>query len=194
MNRCIWFAKERFLNYSALAFLDVTPDSMRVGSGSGSAILNVSGNVDWTVTDDGSWLTAEKTSESAIKVNYNENTSENERTANITASGTDGISETITIKQDKKLPTNMNLVKDQYVLIYPNPAKDFIYIKTNETSLFDISVFVTDALGRLVYMNKYDQINVKEEKEIFISNLENGIYYVIVRNRNMNQIYKIIKD
>jgi len=167
---------------------------MRVGSGSGSAILNVSGNVDWTVTDDGSWLTAEKTSESAIKVNYNENTSENERTANITASGTDGISETITIKQDKKLPTNMNLVKDQYVLIYPNPAKDFIYIKTNETSLFDISVFVTDALGRLVYMNKYDQINVKEEKEIFISNLENGIYYVIVRNRNMNQIYKIIKD
>jgi hypothetical protein len=174
-------------------WLDVTPDSLIVGPEAGSGKFSVSGNVDWSVTDDGSWLTATKSSESTIHVDYDENTSDNVRTANIITTGTGGISETITVRQDRKLATGMIPLEDHDVLIYPNPAEGIIYIKATETTLPDISVSVTDALGRLVYMKRYDQISVNEEKDIDVSDLNRGIYYIIIGNENINTIHKIIK-
>jgi len=82
----------------ASAYLDVSPDSENAGPESGTVNFSVSANVDWTVSDDASWLTATKTDETTLSVSYEANSSTSSRTANITASG-GGLSETVTLTQ-----------------------------------------------------------------------------------------------
>ncbi|MGC9342696.1 MAG: BACON domain-containing protein, partial [Bacteroidales bacterium] len=80
-------------------YLEIFPTSKLVGTGSGSTTFSVSTNVDWSVTDDVSWLTATKTDASTISVSYEENISASQRTAHITATGAEGVTETITVSQ-----------------------------------------------------------------------------------------------
>jgi alpha-mannosidase len=79
--------------------LIVTPQNRSVGSASGSTAFTVTSNMDWSVTDDSEWLTVIKTDASTISVTYNENTSTSSRNANIVVTGTDGLSQTVTIIQ-----------------------------------------------------------------------------------------------
>lgn len=61
-------------------------------------------------------------------------------------------------------------VNAEGIYLYPNPAKDFVVIanlKSNST------IYLYDALGRLRYTKR-------NESRINISNLENGIYYILV--------------
>jgi len=80
-------------------YLEVSPNSRTVAATAGTTSFSVSTNVEWSVTDDASWLTATKTDGTTISVSYSSNTSTSSRTANITVTGTDGISETLTITQ-----------------------------------------------------------------------------------------------
>ena len=54
------------------------------------------------------------------------------------------------------------------VNIYPNPAKNIIYVETKETTEIKLS----DLLGNEVLTTK--------EKTINIENLQNGIYFIII--------------
>ncbi|MGC9341281.1 MAG: BACON domain-containing protein, partial [Bacteroidales bacterium] len=81
------------------AYLDISPNNQNVSLSAGSTTFTVDANVGWNVTDDATWLTAIKTDGSTITVTYDENTSTSERTASITASGTGGVTETVTLTQ-----------------------------------------------------------------------------------------------
>ena len=81
-------------------FLAVAPDRINVAPESGSAVLSVTSNVGWSVTDDASWLTATKTEGSTISVSYSAYNSDNiGRLAHITVTGTGGITETVELYQ-----------------------------------------------------------------------------------------------
>jgi len=68
---------------------------------------------------------------------------------------------------------NENLVENENIKFYPNPAHDFTTLKTNTTGKYNIKII--DATGKLV---KYiENLNSNEEK-INISELEKGIYFV----------------
>jgi len=60
--------------------------------------------------------------------------------------------------------------KNKTVNIFPNPAKDFIYIESNEA----LEVKLYDLLG--------NEILTTKENEINISNLSEGIYFIHVNN------------
>lgn len=72
-------------------------------------------------------------------------------------------------------------VKQNNFNIYPNPAKDFIEIKTN-TKIE--SVQICDNLGRILKTENTAKINV--------SNLEKGVYYLKINNGE--KIEKFIKN
>ena len=83
----------------ASASLDISPNSQTADASPGSTTFSVSSNVNWSVSDDASWLTATQTDGSTITVTYDTNTSTSSRTANITATGTGGVTETVTVIQ-----------------------------------------------------------------------------------------------
>ena len=73
------------------------------------------------------------------------------------------------------------------VSIYPNPAKDRLYIET-ESEIEDIVVF--DIYGR----RQQTTVNGQQTLSIDISNLNTGIYFIIITTANGNIVKRFVKD
>ncbi len=85
-----------------ISFLNVTPSIQSVGSPSGTTTFIVTSNVDWSVSENCDWLTATKTNSNTLTVSYDENTSVDERSADIIISGSNVDSKTINFLQEGK--------------------------------------------------------------------------------------------
>jgi hypothetical protein len=73
--------------------------------------------------------------------------------------------------------------KEEYISIYPNPSNDFLRINSSKKSIKEI--IILNSLGLSVYHDSFtDTIN--------ISNIENGIYLVILKSDNYSFTKKII--
>jgi hypothetical protein len=79
------------------------------------------------------------------------------------------------------LTINENFQKDR-VVIFPNPAKEFISVQSNSIDINDIEIY--DHLGRLVKTTK--------ESIIDLSNFGDGIYYFRITLENDVLLKKII--
>ncbi|MEN8229887.1 MAG: BACON domain-containing carbohydrate-binding protein, partial [Bacteroidota bacterium] len=89
----------KVIQAGAVASLDVDPNSKEVSAESGTVTCNVNSNVDWSVYENATWLTATKTDESTITINYNTNLSTSVRIAVVTAEGKEGLSEMVAVTQ-----------------------------------------------------------------------------------------------
>ncbi len=70
--------------------------------------------------------------------------------------------------------------------IYPNPATDFIYINSHETLL---QYILTDVQGKLI-----SQGPLNAEKNIYIHELNNGVYILSIYNHASVKKVKIMKN
>jgi hypothetical protein len=78
-----------------------------------------------------------------------------------------------------------NLINEQFE-IYPNPAKDMIYIdKPDEINIENIQIF--DVLGRKVLMTD-------EKEEVYIGLLNSGIHFMMIETNLGTVQKKIIKE
>ena len=76
-------------------------------------------------------------------------------------------------------------VNSQEILLYPNPTREDVYIKTTDYNLEMIAVEVIDASGKIVYSNKgIDVVNGEGNIKL---NIENGVYFVKIFNDSSNQ-------
>jgi hypothetical protein len=82
-----------------------------------------------------------------------------------------------------------DLINNGTLSIYPNPTKGELIIKTSmiETP-FDITIL--DAQGKIIMSERCDS----DLKEMNISSLEAGIYFVRVNNDSMNKTVRIVKQ
>ena len=71
--------------------------------------------------------------------------------------------------------------------IYPNPASQFIEIKTSQLSNSFDEIFIYDAMGEMVYQEGLK--SAQAQKQINISRYSNGIYWLVLKN-NHQVIYK----
>ncbi|SMD37960.1 Por secretion system C-terminal sorting domain-containing protein [Reichenbachiella faecimaris] len=90
--------------------LAVSPSSLSVGSTSGNSTINVTSNVNWTVSDNQSWISTSTTSGTnngsfTISVSANSGSA---RTGSVTVSG-DGITRTISVLQSGAGATGVDL-------------------------------------------------------------------------------------
>ena len=81
--------------------------------------------------------------------------------------------------EDFSVPAECNLAvadvqKDKFV-VYPNPAKNEIHIKSGSVTLGKTMVRVYDASGKLVLE---DNLNLSDNSTINVSSLPNGVYVV----------------
>lgn len=83
-----------------------------------------------------------------------------------------------------------NISDDLDILVFPNPAKDFINIEFVNSRFTNSKVQVIDISGK-----EYFNIDMKSESQkINIENLVNGVYFVKITNNNgVNRTVKIVK-
>ena len=165
--------------------------SESVSSESGSVSINVSCNVEWNVSSSDSWLLATKTDASTLTIDYEENTSENERSATITLSG-GGLSHSVTCVQDGTSTTAVdNNIEDQTITIYPNPVSDRLYIKAESEIGEDIRIVLFDILGNQIHSQTISQPHKGEIFSIDLSIFKSGTYFLRVNNSKTYKFQKL---
>jgi hypothetical protein len=82
------------------------------------------------------------------------------------------------------LNVDENLDSDDQILVYPNPAKDFLTIDFGEFEGLSngIGIFLYNHLGEMLEIKNYDSMPQSKFK-IDIRNYPSGIYYLYITNR-----------
>ena len=82
---------------------------------------------------------------------------------------------------------NENKVKESYISIYPNPAKDFVKLSAVRAQLSAIKIY--NSIGMMV---EEMEVNANEV-EIDVSKYNSGIYFFNIQTENGNHIQKVLK-
>jgi hypothetical protein len=76
------------------------------------------------------------------------------------------------------------------IAIYPNPAKDAIYVNLNTLSLDNTTIELYDAIGKLVVSQKV----VDTISTLLISDLSKGIYSIRIITDSHQVVKRIVKE
>lgn len=100
------------------------------------------------------------------------------------------VSDTVNNISVYKLGTTSVEFLKQYenVSIYPNPAKDYVYLKFTQNT--NANIRIIDISGRVIQEEQMSG----NSKNINISNLQNGIYYILIDNEKQPIRRMIIKE
>lgn len=82
------------------------------------------------------------------------------------------------------------VLNQNHILMYPNPANSIVYIKNNLLGEATIKYDVLDVLGKIVVQNTTS----KNEFSINIADLKTGIYFVRLNINNNTVIKKLVKE
>jgi hypothetical protein len=87
----------------------------------------------------------------------------------------------------------IQIKKDLFVRVYPNPIKDFAKVLINSSKAQIATIFITDATGKIVFkQNKSLSTGLNDftiNSTLFIS----GIYQLSVETKTGKENFKIIK-
>jgi hypothetical protein len=73
---------------------------------------------------------------------------------------------------------NEEIVQFENLSVFPNPAQDMLNIAFNTAENTDLSVQISDMIGRTVYTKQLGTVNGQQNLEISTQNLPNGLYQV----------------
>lgn len=74
--------------------------------------------------------------------------------------------------------------------IYPNPVKDMLVIELNDFSSIDVSII--DISGKIIYYNNFS--NSSKQLNINVQSLENGIYFIQLKNEDGRIVKRFVKE
>jgi acid phosphatase type 7 len=78
----------------------------------------------------------------------------------------------------------------QNITIYPNPAKDILFIENHSEKTLKTKISIFDSSGKRVFeKNSY----LESKEEISLENLSNGTYFVEIRNRKGKWTRRMVK-
>ncbi|MBS4062995.1 MAG: carbohydrate-binding protein [Chitinophagaceae bacterium] len=148
--------------------------------------FDVQSNVNWTITSSQSWLTpsvANGSGNTTITLTAEQNTTSSVRTANVVVSAPGLVPQNLIVTQELGT-TAVSNVQNPLIKIYPNPAKDVIFIDGFSANAV---VSLYDATGKLLFTQ------VLTSKQIDISNLRSGIYLLRITEKKGFTLKKLIK-
>ena len=79
------------------------------------------------------------------------------------------------------------------VSVYPNPANDRIMIEAVVTEDKDVTIEITDVLGKTVKESKHSLNEGKNTVKIDLSEQANGIYMIYIKDKTTNEVITIQK-
>ncbi len=100
------------------------------------------------------------------------------------------------VTTNRTLVANFNLIisipeilNQNEIEIYPNPANNYFYLDIKNSLNTEINIQIYDILGRIVY-NHFE--NIISPLKINVENLQKGIYYIDIKQKNKRIITKKI--
>jgi hypothetical protein len=98
---------------------------------------------------------------------------------------------TVTIVTSTTTCLGLNELDNASVLVYPNPANDFINVITSNNAVTNLSIEVIDALGKVVLVQSIDN----SMNSVNLSSLNSGVYFYQVKSNNrIIAQHKLIKQ
>ncbi|HCY00243.1 MAG TPA: hypothetical protein DG754_08910 [Bacteroidales bacterium] len=88
-----------------------------------------------------------------------------------------------TLTANFDLIDGINEIETPEVFIFPNPAQDFIYVKTSDINHKKVVIQIHNSIGQSVMLK--ETVMDRELLPINISVLKPGLYYISVRFENM---------
>jgi plastocyanin len=165
----------------AAATLSVSPPSQSVTESAGSTDFTVTSNSVWEVSSDATWCTVTPagTGNGTIMAVYEANSSNTERTANITVFVSGVTPVVVTVMQDGSsvgIPqTSANSIR-----LFPNPAKDVVKISLDNLSPDNTRISLIDLTGKIIF----DQPVSGNETSLKVGDLPRGLYFVKISLNN----------
>jgi hypothetical protein len=78
------------------------------------------------------------------------------------------------------------------VSVYPNPTNGIVNIKINNPNAKDVTIEITDIMGKTINKFTKDCDNALCEETIDLSNLDNGIYFLKITNGENHIMKKLL--
>ena len=126
-------------------------------------------------------------------VYFDENTSTEIRSAEITFFGEGVISQTFTIEQKGTASTGIaNPESPVNFTVYPNPAKHSIYIRPGKDIDSEILISLFDGSGKMLYTSRADRISTSEITGIDISGFYPGLYILRLSHSGLIITKKVV--
>ncbi len=156
----------------------------------GSKDINITSNSVWDVKPGAGWVSADvntTSGNSQLTVSAGDNQDGYDREAYLVINGVNGVTDSVKISQPGGLGDGISDQKVQILQIYPNPASDYITIKTQGSDIE--SVIITDDTGRMV-----KQLSGRNPAtlNISINDLSAGIYFVRMKTGNQTGTGKFV--
>jgi parallel beta-helix repeat protein len=183
------------ITQSAINALSVIPYNQDVGSDAGSTTFNITSNTSWTVSDNADWMSVAPTNgtgNGTLTATFTANSLATSRVVTITILVTGLSSQSVTVTQSE--PTFVETVDDIKVSIYPNPTKDFITVKFDDTVVDNYTIFILDPLGKYYFSIENKSGNFNKVQILDLTTTKRGLYFMIIRGDNIIKTYKIIKE
>lgn len=79
-----------------------------------------------------------------------------------------------------------------HMLVYPNPSSGWVTLQFNPAISGDVNVRVFNALNKLVYEQDQVKADSDMKKMLNLSSLKDGLYYIHITGRNVDDVQKII--
>lgn len=174
----------------ASAMLMVSPDNQNVTSSSGSALFDVTSNADWTAESSESWCTATPagTGNGTITATFTENTSAQQRVAEITVTADGTVTQIVTVTQEGSSlgidPRNATSFS-----VFPNPTSGMFTLLPGELSNTNMEVCILDLTGKTM---RSEIISGSDSYRMNIGDLPEGIYFVRVKDGETVQTRRMI--
>jgi hypothetical protein len=102
-------------------------------------------------------------------------------------------SDTINIKVEipESLPATWT---DLELEIYPNPTTGYLVIKSNSDLQMELEISLVDNSGRIILEKRVSELKTSDEIVLDLSDFKEGIYYLLVNNRTLFTVQKLIKN
>ena len=84
-------------------------------------------------------------------------------------------------------------VYESAISIYPNPSAGIFYLDIVFANAQDVSILVTDMMGRKIYSERLSNVFAKSFT-FNLSNQPNGIYFAVVQSKDKRLVRKLIKN
>lgn len=171
--------------------LSVSESSLSFSASGESKQVDITSNASWTISTDADWVTLSVVSGSnngLFTITTAANTSQSERTGTISIGATGVGIRTVAITQAANIPNGIEDLNITEITVFPNPTQDIIYITSENTCIYKVSVM--DLSGKAVLV----KTNFSQDDYIDLTLLKRGVYLVSIQTEKGCAIRKIVKE
>ena len=98
----------------------------------------------------------------------------------------------ISIEGYTKFEENEVVIRQNEIICFPNPCKDYLYIKNNTGNKYDL-LYIYDATGMLLLKTDINLVGNSIKRIDYFAKFSSGIYFIRLRGKHIQKKLKIVK-